>query len=79
MRQISIDEAKKNLSSLVEKATAGVPFIITESGRPLVLVSSYKQTEHFPRTGFLKNKISVPNDFNHMGSEEIEVLFEKPK
>jgi len=77
MQQINIHEAKTHLSSLVEKAAAGVPFIIAKSGRPLVIVSSYNQADQFPRTGFLKNKISVPDDFNHMGSGEIEALFEK--
>ena len=76
MRQINIHEAKTHLSSLVEKAAAGVPFIIAKSGRPLVVVSAYNQAEQFPRTGFLKDKISIPDDFNRMGCGEIEALFE---
>jgi len=76
MKQINIHEAKTHLSSLVEEAAAGVPFIIAKSGRPMVIVSSYNQTEQLPRTGFFKNKITIPDDFNRMGSGEIKALFE---
>jgi prevent-host-death family protein len=75
MQQINIYEAKTHLSTLVEKAAAGEPFIITKSGCPLVMVSSYK-AEIYPRTGFLKNKIVVPDDFNEMGNGEVDNLFE---
>ena len=75
MRQINIHEAKTHLSSLVEEAAAGKPFVIAKSGRPLVTVTSYIETTR-PRTGFLKGQISVPPDFDRMGDGEIESLFE---
>ena len=75
MMQINIHEAKTHLSSLVDKAAAGIPFIIAKSGRPLVVVSPFIQAEPPPRTGFLKNEIQIPDDFDRMGNVEIERLF----
>ena len=76
MEQINIHAAKTHLSSLVEKAAAGEPFIIAKAGRPLVTVRPYAEPLISPRTGFLKGWISVPADFDQMGSKEISDLFE---
>jgi len=76
MRQINIHAAKTHLSALVEKAAAGEPFVIAKAGRPLVTVIPYEPLEHRPRTGFLKGAVSVPADFDSMGSEEISSIFE---
>jgi len=76
MEQIDINVAKTHLSALVEKAAAGEPFVIAKAGRPLVTVRPYVENASYPRTGFLKGLISVPADFDHMGSEEITAMFE---
>ena len=76
MLQINIHEAKTHLSALVEKAAAGESFVIAKSGRPLVIVGPYVKPMPRPRTGFLKGRINIPVDFNHMGSEETITLFE---
>ena len=76
MKQINIHAAKTHLSSLVDKVVAGESFIIAKSGKPLVLVSPYEAPKPRPRTGFLGGKISVPEDFNSMGTDDIEKLFE---
>ena len=60
MQQINIHKAKTHLSSLIEKASEGDPFIIVKSGRPLVIVSPYIKAAPYPRIGFLKSRISVP-------------------
>ena len=75
MQQYNIHEAKTHLSALVEKAASGEPFIIAKAGRPLVTVSRIAQEPPRPRTGFLKGKISVPDDFDHMGSDNIADMF----
>jgi hypothetical protein len=51
----------------VERAAEGEPFIIAKSGRPLVVVNSYIPAEPSRRTGFLKGRASVPDDFDSMG------------
>lgn len=76
MQQINIHAAKTQLSALVEQAAAGEPFIIAKAGRPLVKVIPYTADEKIPRTGFLKGQISVPDDFDRMGEEDISAMFE---
>jgi prevent-host-death family protein len=75
MRQVNIHAAKTHLSSLVDKAAAGEPFVIAKAGRPLVTVNPLSAAESCPRTGFMKGKISVPEDFDRMGANEINRMF----
>lgn len=77
MQTINIHEAKTNLSRLIEKAVKGEPFIIAKAGKPLVKVSRLDAIEDKPlkRLGFMAGQIAVPDDFDRMGSEEIERLF----
>ncbi|MCL7489474.1 MAG: type II toxin-antitoxin system prevent-host-death family antitoxin [Desulfobulbaceae bacterium] len=77
MQTVNIHEAKTNLSRLIEQAVKGEPFIIAKAGKPLVKVSRLDapETEQVKRLGFLKGQIQVPDDFDHLGSEEIEQLF----
>ena len=76
MQQINIHAAKTHLSTLVEKAAAGEPFVIAKAGRPLVVVSPYAAPAPCSRIGFLKGRVSIPTDFDRMGTEEIPVMFE---
>jgi prevent-host-death family protein len=76
VEMINIQMAKTHLSALVEKAAAGDSFIIAKAGRPLVTVMPYKEPVKPSRTGFLKNHIAVPDDYDQMGCKEIEDLFE---
>ena len=77
MDKINIHQAKTQLSRLVDEAANGKPFIIAKAGKPLVKVTpldtpSGKQVR---RLGFLSRQFSVPDDFNTMGSAEIEQMF----
>ena len=78
MRTVNMHEAKTHLSRLVESAVQGEPFVIARAGKPLVKVVAVNAPEPATasRTGFLQGKISVPPDFDRMGSAEIEALFE---
>jgi len=76
MEQINIHTAKTHLSSLVEKAAAGEPFIIAKAGKPLVIVRAYEPPPPPSRTGFLKGQVAIPNDFDQMGQSEICGMFE---
>ncbi len=78
MKTINIHEAKTHLSRLTEEAANGKPFIIAKAGKPLVKVVPLDTPAAHPirRFGFLKGQISVPDDFDRMGSEEIQRLFE---
>lgn len=81
MQTINIHEAKTHLSQLVERAAHGEPFVIAKAGRPLVKVIALDAPmgAEMKRTGFMSGEISVPDDFDHMGSKEIQQLFEGDK
>ncbi len=77
MRTVNIHEAKTHLSRLVDEAAKGESFIIAKAGKPVVKVTALDtplgaQTR---RLGFLAGQITVPRDFDEMGSAEIEKLF----
>lgn len=78
LRTHNIHEAKTHLSRLVEQAAKGEPFIIAKAGKPMVKVTSLDaptgaQTR---RMGFLAGQFSVPDDFDRMGSAEIDEMFD---
>ena len=77
MNTVNIHEAKTHLSRLVEQAAGGEPFIIAKAGKPLVKVVALETPEagQVRRLGFLEGQILVPDDFDRMGSAEIEELF----
>jgi prevent-host-death family protein len=78
MKIVNIHEAKTHLSRLVEKAAEGEGFIIAKAGRPLVKVVALDApiAAAKRRLGFMKGEFSVPDDFDRMGAEEIEQMFE---
>ena len=77
MDTVNIHEAKTHLSRLVEKAAHGEGFIIAKAGKPMVkvvpLTASAAGKEQ--RLGFMAGQLRVPDDFDRMGAEEIEMLF----
>ena len=81
MRTVTIQEAKTRLSRLVEAAAKGEPFIITLAGKPAVKVVAVEAPESGAtrRIGFLDGRISVPEDFDQMGSGELDRQFEGGK
>ena len=78
MRTVSMDEAKTHLSRLVQAAANGEPFVIARAGKPMVKVVAVDAPDPGTgcRIGFLVGRISVPPDFDRMGADEIETLFE---
>ena len=77
MTTVNIHEAKTHLSRLVEEAANGKPFIIAKAGKPLVKVTSLDAPtgKLIRRLGFLKGQFKVPDDFNTLGSAEIDEMF----
>ena len=77
MKTVNIHEAKTQLSKLVEAASKGEPFIIAKAGKPVVKVTALTAPadDQMKRLGFLAGQITVPDDFNQMGGDEIEKLF----
>ncbi len=77
MQTVNIHEAKTHLSRLVDQAANGEPFVIAKAGKPLVKVIALSAPEagKVQRLGFLQGQITVPDDFNQIGNEEIGQLF----
>jgi prevent-host-death family protein len=77
MQTVNIHEAKTHLSRLVEQAAKGEPFVIAKAGKPLVKVMPLDApvAGQVRRLGFMEGRIVVPDDFDRMGSSEIERLF----
>jgi antitoxin (DNA-binding transcriptional repressor) of toxin-antitoxin stability system len=77
MITVNIHDAKTHLSRLIEQAVNGEPFVIAKAGKPLVRVSALgaEPPARQKRIGFLAGQVSVPDDFDQMGSEAIEAMF----
>ena len=81
MKIVDIHEAKTQLSKLVEAPSKGEPFIIAKEGKPVVKVTALTAPtdDQVKRLGFMAGQITVPDDFDQMGSEEIEKRFGRGK
>jgi prevent-host-death family protein len=77
MLTVNIHKAKTHLSRLVERAAEGEPFVIAKAGNPLVKVTALDAPAagQVRRLGFMAGVITVPDDFDRMGSAGIEELF----
>ncbi len=78
MQTYNIHDAKTQLSKLVEMAARGESFVIAKAGKPMVKVIALDTPEssQIKRFGFMAGQIKVPDDFNTMGTGEIQALFE---
>ena len=78
MKTVNIHEAKTQLSKLIEEASRGEPFVIAKAGKPVVKVTALSAPvgAQVRRLGFMAGQISVPDDFDRMGSKEIEQIFD---
>ena len=77
MKTVNIHQAKTQLSKLIEEASKGESFIIAKAGKPVVRVTALSTPTgaQVRRLGFMAGQISVPDDFDRMGQEEIERMF----
>ena len=77
MITVNIHQAKTQLCRLVEQAAQGEAFIIAKAGKPMVKVVPLGRTESGTacRLGFMAGEISVPEDFDQMGSDAIARMF----
>ena len=77
MQTINIHAAKTNFLHLIALAEKGESFVIARTGKPVVKISPIEPvtTKPMQRLGFMQGQMRVPNDFDQMGGDEIEVLF----
>ena len=62
----NISEAKSHLSALIEKVMAGEEIIIGKAGKPLAKLVRYERREESRRSGALKGKIKIADDFDEL-------------
>jgi len=77
MEIFDIRESQAKLSDLVDRAARGEAFIIAKDGKALVKVIALPGASQGARNriGFMAGEIAVPDDFDRMGSREIEEMF----
>lgn len=77
MQTVNIHEAKTQLSRLIALAGQGEPFIIAKAGKPLVKVTAINAVNGTQRRrlGFMKGSMTLPEDFDQMGSDHMAALF----
>ena len=77
MEIVNIHQAKCHLSRLLQGVAEGRPFIIAKAGKPIARVTAIDAPEpaQIRRLGFLAGQLTVPDDFDRMGQEEILAQF----
>ena len=76
MRAIDIHKAKTHFSRLVREVAEGEVFVIAVDGKPVAkVVAVAGPASGKSRTGFIKDDIQIPADFDRLAGEEIERLF----
>ena len=75
MRIVDMHGARNHLSLLVEAAAKGEPFIIARAGKPLAKVVALDAPEVGQQIGSLAGQVSVADDFDSMGADQIRTVF----
>ena len=66
MVKANIQEAKSNLSRLIERAVAGEEVIISKAGKPVARLVRYSVKEKPRRLGLMKGQIRIAPDFDEL-------------
>jgi len=75
MKSINIHQAKTHLSRLIERVQAGEEFVIAKAGKPAARLVPLVAGSAPVKTGGLRIRGGVPDDFDTMFADEIEGLF----
>lgn len=76
MKTVNVHDAKTHFSKLLEQVAAGDTVVIAKAGKPVAKLTPLEAPAQARRLGFLVGRMSVPDDFNAMGAEEIAQSFE---
>ena len=69
MKQVSIHEAKTQLSRLLEEVEGGERIIIARSGEPVAVLSPYKVAVRRRRLGLFAGEATMHADFDDLPSD----------
>ena len=78
MRSVNIHDAKTHFSRLVDDVAEGESVVIAKAGSPVAqLVPLDAETaRRRSLVGFMSGRISIPDDFDRMGGDELAAQFE---
>ena len=76
MEIINLDEAKANLSRIVETVFQGSEVILAKAGKPMAKIVPLQTQKRAIKFGVLKGKIRVADDFDAPLPADVLALFE---
>jgi prevent-host-death family protein len=78
MRSVNIHDAKTHFSRLVDDVAEGESVVIAKAGSPVARLVPLDAEPPRPRSlvGFMSGRISIPDDFDRMGGDELAAQFE---
>jgi prevent-host-death family protein len=79
MMNVSVYDAKTNLSRLLDRAASGEEVVITRNGRPIAKLVPATPVRKPRKLGSLKGRVRVPGDFDAPLPDEVLDAFEGKK
>jgi prevent-host-death family protein len=76
MTVFNIHDAKTQFSKLVELASAGEEVVIAKSGKPVARLVRFQDRVERRKLGSMRGQFSLPDDFDSMGRQQIQGLFD---
>jgi prevent-host-death family protein len=76
MTVFNIHDAKTQFSKLVERVASGEEVVIAKSGRPVAKLVRFQERKKQRKLGLMAGQFSLPDEFDSLGRQEIEQLFE---
>ncbi len=76
MTTVNIDEAKTQLSKLVDEAASGTDIIISRSGKPVARIAALESRKAPIRFGVLKGRIKLAADVDTPLPEGLQAAFD---
>ena len=76
MSPINVHDAKTHFSRLLDQVAEGQEIVIARAGRPVARLVPYAVPRAPRRLGLMAGQFDVPHDFDAIGADEIERLFD---
>ena len=73
---VNIHDAKTHFSKPIKVVEGGGEVVIAKAGKPVAKLVPYAPVEGTRTLGLLAGKITVPDDFDTLGADEIVEMFE---
>lgn len=76
MAEVSVYEAKTQLSRLLDRAARGEEIVITRNGRPVARLVQIQRSRGPRKLGALRGKIAISDDFDDPLPDDVLRAFE---